>query len=147
MNKKNSSSSISLQVSPNLTDRFYIKELDEARQAKSEEVQAALPRVETSVDKKQAPQERFAAARWLRMNKAALPAAITVLMELVFEGDPQLASNALTELATVDHPQANKSLHNLTKWGSTKQIREQSAILLELRKQDDWLASQNERGT
>ncbi len=137
-----SPSSISLQVWPNLTERFYIKELDEARQAQSEEGKAALPRLETLVDKKQTPQERLAAARWLRMNQSALPAAITVLMELVFEGDAQFASKALTELAAINHPEAGKALKNLTKWGSTKHVRERAAILLELRKQDDWLAAQ-----
>lgn len=138
-----SPSSISLQVWPNITERFYIKELDEVRQTKSEEAQAALPRLETLVDKQEAPQKRLAAARWLRLNSAALPAAITVLMELAFDGDAQIAWQALTELATIDHAEAAKGLRNLTKWGSSKQIRERAAILLELRKQDDWLAAQN----
>lgn len=138
-----SPSSISLQVWPNITERFYIKELDEVRQTKSEEAQAALPRLETLVDKQEAPQKRLAAARWLRLNQAALPAAITVLMGLVFDGDARIASQALTELAAIDDPEAAKALRNLTKWGSTKQIRERAAVLLELRKQDDWLSAQN----
>ena len=78
--------SVSLQVWPSLTTRFYLKELDEARAATSNEKRAALPHLEVLVDKDSLPLARLAAARGLRMNQTALPAAITVLMELVLMG-------------------------------------------------------------
>ena len=134
--------SVSLQVWPSLTKRFYLKELDEARAATSNEKRAALPHLEVLVDKDSLPLARLAAARGLRMNQTALPAAITVLMELVFDDNAEIAYKALAELAAIDHPEATKGLHGLTKWGSTKQIRTQAAKLIYLREQGDCLVSQ-----
>ena len=119
----------------NTTQQLLLKELTNAtynQQIKSawtdkddpeEKSGAALPHLILLANNKTAAHSRLTAAQWLCRHKYGLSAAVTALIELAFDANPDVSRNALAQLETLDDPQAVKALKGLVKWGANRDMR------------------------